>query len=72
MFWLLELCYLLSKKYSPKEALSDNNLKKSLHDDINALLLNIAVLCSKGIQIFFNDPNLSLKSKESVQIVLIY
>lgn len=65
IFWLLEIIYLLSKKYSPKEALGEGNLKKALHEEINNLLQSAANYCSKAYQIFFNDPNLNIKSKEN-------
>jgi len=40
-------------------------LKKALHQEINNLLSSTSNFCSKGYQIFFNDPNLNIKGKES-------
>ena len=39
-------------------------MKKALHQEINNLLQSAANFCSKGYQIFFNDPNLLIKGKE--------
>jgi hypothetical protein len=70
MFWLLELVHMLALKYNPKEALADNNFKKSLHDEVNNLICSISTFCSKGFMIFFNDPLTSLKDKEQTEKAL--
>lgn len=36
--WAIDLLYMLSEKYSPKEILNDNKFKKDLHDLINEKL----------------------------------
>jgi hypothetical protein len=36
--WMLDLLYMLSEKYSPKEIIGDNNFKKELHDLTNEKL----------------------------------
>lgn len=36
--WMLDLLYMLSEKYSPKEILNDSKFKKELHDLINEKL----------------------------------
>lgn len=57
VIWLLEILFLLSVKYIPKELLGDAKFKKELHETINFLLLSCANVCSKNFQIFFNEPN---------------
>ena len=57
ILWLLEILYLLSVKYIPKELLSDTRFKKELHETINFLLLSCASICSKNSQILFNDAS---------------
>lgn len=54
--WLLEILYLLSIKYNPKEILNDQKLKKDMHDQINTLLIAIANTCAKNNQFYFNEP----------------
>ena len=57
IIWLLEILFLLSVKYIPKELLGDAKFKKELHEQINALLMSCAIVCAKTSQIHFNDPN---------------
>jgi len=54
--WLLEIIYLLSLKYNPKEILGDTRIKKEMHDQINVLLMSLANVCAKNTVIYFNDP----------------
>ena len=39
ILWLIETLYMASKKYNPKEIVSDNRFKKELHDLLNEKLL---------------------------------
>ena len=39
ILWLIETLYMASKKYNPKEVVSDNRFKKELHDLLNEKLL---------------------------------
>lgn len=54
--WLLEIFYLLSLKYNPKEILNEYKLKKEMHAQINALLISLANCCAKTGSIYFNEP----------------
>ena len=68
ILWLLEILYLLSIKYIPKELLSDAKFKKELHDTIGSLLLSCANICAKNSQIQFNDS--AVNSYEKFRVVL--
>lgn len=63
IIWLLEILYLLSVKYIPKELLSDARFKKELHETISALLLSCANICAKNAQIIFNDTTMNTQDK---------
>jgi len=54
--WLIELLNLLALKYNPKEILGDNKIKKEMHAQINALLVQIANTSAKNVVIYFNRP----------------
>jgi len=54
--WLIELIFLLSQKYNPKEILAEAKIKKELHAQITTLLMNLANNCAKLNSIVFNDP----------------
>ena len=43
--WILELFYMMSWKYSPKEVLNNNELSKELHTQIKNILATLAELC---------------------------
>jgi len=47
--WLLELLLLFSIKYSPKDLLVIHNIKQSLHNLVNELLLSTAHFASKKL-----------------------
>jgi len=53
--WILEILYLLSVKYIPKELLGDSKFKQDLHDTMSVLFLSCAGVCAKTTQIQFND-----------------
>ena len=38
VMWILDVLYMLSEKYSPKEIIGDNKFKKDLHDLMNEKL----------------------------------
>eukprot|EP01016_Furgasonia_blochmanni_P038515 TRINITY_DN4669_c0_g1_i1.p1 TRINITY_DN4669_c0_g1~~TRINITY_DN4669_c0_g1_i1.p1 ORF type:complete len:646 (+),score=181.01 TRINITY_DN4669_c0_g1_i1:128-1939(+) len=65
VLWMLEVLFLASIRYNPKEIISDNKMKKEMHDLENALLINAASLAAKQQQIFFNDPGLGSSSPGS-------
>ena len=55
--WLLELLFLLSVKFTPKELLSSGKLRKTLHQLINDLLGSIALHACDKIRVLYNDNN---------------
>jgi len=68
--WLLEIIYLLSLKYNPKEILGDARIKKEMHDQINVLLTNLAGVCAKNIVVYFNDPQASAQQATKFKTIL--
>lgn len=70
ILWILEILYLLSVKYIPKELLSDSRFKKELHETINFLLLSCANICAKNSQILFNDTETGGQGKFKVILPL--
>ena len=54
--WMLDLLYMLSEKYSPKEIISDNDFKKELHDLINEKLSFLSGWVASAYTVKFNEP----------------
>ncbi|EGR30936.1 n-terminal domain protein [Ichthyophthirius multifiliis] len=60
VLWIMEILFTASKKYSPKEILSDKKLKKELHDLIQEKFIFVSLwISSSQIQILFNEPVLN-------------
>lgn len=57
--WIMEILFTMSKKYSPKEILTDKKLKKDLHDLIADKFLFLSLWVSNSYQVLFNEPYLN-------------
>lgn len=53
--WILEIFFMLTQKYNPKEILSDNKIRKELHQQVNNALATLAQICSKQTNFLYND-----------------
>lgn len=56
--WMLDLLYMLSEKYSPKEIISDSKFKKDLHELINEKLGFLAGWVANSFSVKFNEPSM--------------
>jgi hypothetical protein len=55
VLWSLELIFMFSKKYSPKEVLNEN-FKTDLHHSLNEKLSFISNLASGQATLLLNEP----------------
>mmetsp|Transcript_26441 Transcript_26441/g.23389 ORF Transcript_26441/g.23389 Transcript_26441/m.23389 type:complete len:103 (-) Transcript_26441:783-1091(-) len=55
--WLLEIYFLLTQKYNPKEILGDNKIRKELHHQVNGVLSTLAQMCAKQVSFHYNDTS---------------
>jgi len=55
--WAIDLLYMLSEKYSPKEILNDNKFKKDLHDLTNEKLTFLSGWIAQSFAVKFNEPS---------------
>lgn len=62
--WVLEFLALCSKKYSPKEILSDERFKSELHLLINDKLKFVSGIASKSFNFFYEEPRLEMRGGE--------
>jgi hypothetical protein len=58
VMWMLDLLFMLSEKYSPKEVIGDSKLKKDLHDLINEKLNFLSGWVASAYTIKFNEPSM--------------
>lgn len=55
--WMLDLLYMLSEKYSPKEIINDSKFKKELHDLTNEKLSYLSGWVAQTFSVKFNEPS---------------
>jgi hypothetical protein len=63
--WILEFLALCSKKYSPKEILSDEKFKSELHLMINEKLKFVSGIASKQFNFFYEEPRLEMRGGDA-------
>lgn len=53
--WMMDLLYMLSEKYSPKEIITDSKFKSELHDLINQKLMYLSGWVAHSYSIRLNE-----------------
>ena len=57
---MLEILYLFSHKYNPKEILSESKIKREIHTQMNSLLITASQICANNLQIHYQNPNVGI------------